>query len=169
MEKHIMGFAYEVLNEKEAMSERFQLLKEGEYDAIISASQDTVSANSGNPMMDMTVSVFDENGKSHDVRDFLVFTKTMMWKVVHCADSAELMKEYEAQKFCSQAIIGKRVRVKINIEEGGIIPEDKLKGKLVGSRYPDKNKIEDYVMKEDQKPLSSNKETGLFDDEVPFL
>lgn len=162
-------FAYEVLNEQEAMAERFQLMKEGEYDAIISASTDTVSANSGNPMMDMTVSVFDDNGKSHDIRDFLVFTKTMMWKVVHCADSAGLLPEYESQKFCSNAIIGKRVRVKVNIESGGEIPEDKLKGKPVGSKYPDKNKIEDYVKKEDQKPLNTNNDGVPFqDDDIAF-
>lgn len=160
-------FHYEVMSENEAMQERFHLLKEGEYDAIISASQDTVSANSGNPMMDMTVSVFDDNGKSHDVRDFLVFTKTMMWKVVHCADSAGLLPEYEAQKFCSDTVTGKRVRVKVAVEQGGIIPDDKLKGKAPGSRYPDKNKIEDYVRKEDQKPLE-NSGTAFLDDDTPF-
>lgn len=157
-------FSYDVMDEAQAMQERFQLLKEGEYDAFISSSKDTVSANSGNPMMDMTVTVYDENGKPHDVRDFLVFTKSMMWKVVHCANSAGLLKEYEEQKFCSDVAIGKNVRVKINIEQGGIITEDKLKGKPVGSRYPDKNKIEDYIKKEDQKPL----ENGLPDDDVPF-
>lgn len=162
-------FAYQVMNEHEAMQERFQLIKEGEYDAIISASQDTVSANSGNPMMDMTVSVFDDNGKSHDVRDFLVFTKTMMWKVVHLADSAGILKEYESQALCSETVIGKRVRVKIVVEQGSEIPEDKLKGKAIGSRYPDKNKIEDYVRKEDQKPLESNVDDDPFsDDDVAF-
>lgn len=160
-------FAYQVFSEQQAMQERYQLLKEGDYDAIISSSTDTVSANSGNPMMDMTVSVFDDNGKAHDIRDFLVFTPKMMWKVVHCADSAGLLTEYEAQQFCSNIVRGKRVRVKINIEQGSEIPEDKLKGKLYGSKYPDKNKIEDYVKKEDQKPLASN-ENNLTDDDVPF-
>ena len=141
-------FSYQVYSEQEAMIERFQLLKEGEYDAIISASHDK-SSSTGNPMMDMTVSVFDENGKSHDVRDFLVFTKTMMWKVVHCADSAGVLPEYESQKFCSDAVIGKRVRVKVAMEEGSVIPDDKLNGKLPGSKYPNKNKIEDYIKRSD--------------------
>lgn len=162
-------FAYQVYSEQEAMAERFQLMKEGEYDAIISASQDRVSANSGNPMMDMTVTVFDDNGKSHDVRDFLVFTNTMMWKVIHCADSAGLIKEYEAGQFCSELVIGKRVRVKITIEQGGLIAEDKLKGKPLGSKYPDKNKIEDYVMKENQKPLVNDISNAFKDDDIPFF
>jgi hypothetical protein len=149
-------FHYEVLSEQEAMQERFQLLKEGEYDAVITASQDTLSATSGNPMMDMTVSVYDAQGKSHDVRDFLVFTKAMMWKVVHFANSAGILKEYEEGKLCSQVATGRNVRVKIVVEPGSEIPEDKLKGKLLGSKYPDKNKIEDYVKKEDQKPLEQS-------------
>ncbi len=162
-------FAYQVMNEQEAMAERFQLMKEGEYDAIISSSQDKVSVNSGNPMMDMTISVFDDNGKSHDVRDFLVFTNAMMWKVIHCANSAGLVKEYESGKFCSEIVIGKRVRVKIKTEKGGLIAEDKLQGKPLGSRYPDKNKIDDYVMKEDQKSLENNNFADpLKDDDIPF-
>src|SRR6267154_4560530 len=144
-------FQYEIMSEEQAMQERFQLLKEGEYDAVIRDSKDSVSANSGNSMMDMTVSVFDENGRDHDVRDFLVFTKSMMWKVIHFAESANINKEYEAGQLCSDVAIGKRVRVKIVVEQGSEIPQDKLKGKPLGSRYPDKNKIEDYIKQSDKK------------------
>ncbi len=160
-------FHYEVLTEQEAMQERFQLLKEGEYDAVITASSDTKSANSGNSMMDMTVSVYDAQGKTHDIRDFLVFTKAMMWKIVHFSDSAGLLPEYEQGKLCSQVAIDKRVRVKVLIEEGNEIPQDKLKGKPLGSKYPDKNKIDDYVKKEDQKPLETSG-TPFVDDDINF-
>jgi hypothetical protein len=162
-------FHYEVLSEQEAMQERFQLLKEGEYDAVITASIDAMSTNSGNPMMDMTATVYDDQGKPHSVRDFLVFTKGMMWKVVHFADSAGLLKEYQEQKLCSEVALNKRVRVKIAIEEGSEIPQDKLKGKALGSKYPDKNKVEDYIKKEDQKPLSENRGGVPFaDDDIAF-
>lgn len=155
-------FQYEVMTEEQAMQERFQLLKEGEYDAVIRDSKDTISASSGNSMMDMTVSVFDENGKDHDVRDFLVFTKSMMWKVVHFAESANIIKEYETGNLCSDVAIGKRARVKIVIEQGSQIPEDKLKGKPAGSLYPDKNKIEDYIKAGDKK------DSDLLDDDIAF-
>lgn len=160
-------FQYDVLTEQQAMAERFQLIKEGEYDAIITASQDTKSSNSGNPMMDMTVTVYDTNGKPHDIRDFLVFTKAMMWKVVHFANSAGILKEYEEGKLCSQVAIDKHVRVKVVVEEGKEIPIDKLKGKPIGSKYPDKNKIDDYVKKEDQKPLE-NRNNNFADDDINF-
>ena len=119
-------FHYEVYTEQQANQERFQLLKEGEYDAVIASSVDKTSANSGNPMMDMTISVFDETGKQHDVRDFLVFTKAMMWKVIRFSQAAGLTKDYEAGKLCSEVAIGNRVRVKVAIEQGSEIPADKL-------------------------------------------
>ena len=156
-------FQYQIYTEQEALEERFNLLKEGEYDAVITSSQDKVSANSGNPMMDIILQVFDENGKARDVRDFLVFTKSMMWKVIHFADSAGLISQYEQGKLCSEVAIGSRVRVKITIEEGSEIPADKLKSKPAGSKYPDKNKVEDYVKKNDQ-----NQEDKILDDDVPF-
>lgn len=165
-------FTYDVMTEQEAMQERFQLMKDGEYDAVIVKSEDKISQNSGNPMMDMTLDVYDENGKPHTVRDFLVFTKTMMWKAIHCADSAGLTKEYEEKKFCSTLVEGHRVRVKVTTEIGGEIPQDKLKGKPFGSRYPDKNKVEDYVKKEDQKRLASAplaaEDDPFAEEQIPF-
>lgn len=158
-------FAYHIMSEQEAMDERFNLLKEGEYDAVIASSQDKTSANSGNPMMDMTVQVYDDEGRAHDVRDFLVFTKGMMWKVIHFADSAGILKQYEEGKLCSEVAVGNRVRVKITIEEGGEIPQDKLKGKPLGSKYPDKNKVEDYIKKDDQKAVATKNAGVPFDDD----
>lgn len=159
-------FAYQIMSEYEAMQERFQLLKEGEYDAVVNESQDKLSS-SGNPMMDMTVTLWDSDGKQHDIRDFLVFTTQMMWKIIHFANSAGILEEYEAGKLCSQVAINKHVRVKVTIEQGKEIPVDKLNGKTPGSKYPDKNKIEDYIKKEDQKPLEAN--GSDFDDkDVPF-
>jgi hypothetical protein len=159
-------FVYEVYTEQEAIAERFNLLKEGEYDAVITVSHDKTSASSGNPMMDMTLQVFDSQGKARDVRDFLVFTKSMMWKVIRFADSAGLMEQYEQGKLCSEVASGNRVRVKITIEEGGLIPQDKLKGKPEGSKYPDKNKVDDYVKRAEQKPLPAE-DDPFADDDLP--
>lgn len=161
-------FHYEVYTEQQANQERFQLLKEGEYDAVILSSEDKVSG-SGNPMMAMTIQVFDATGKAHDVRDFLVFTKAMMWKVIRFADSSGLTKEYEAGGLCSDVAVGNRVRVKVGIESGSEIPADKLKGKVAGSKYPDKNKIEDYIKKGEHTPVTATVGGEPFtDDEIQF-
>lgn len=154
-------FHYEVLTEEQAMAERFQLMKEGVYEAVVHTSMDTLSKGSNNNMMDMTLRVFDEQGKEHDIRDFLVFTKGMMWKIIHFAESAGLMNEYNAGKLCSAIVVDKVVKVKVSIEKGKEIPADKLKGKAPGTCYSDKNKIEDYVSNED----NDNK---IKEDEIPF-
>ncbi|HEY2811777.1 MAG TPA: hypothetical protein VGJ00_10375 [Rhabdochlamydiaceae bacterium] len=156
-------FNYQVFTEAQAMQERYNLLKEGIYDAVINFSTDKTSS-SGNPMMDMTLAVYDDNGMEHNVRDFLVFTPKMMWKVVHCAESANVVKEYEEQKFCSDIVVGKRVKVKVTVEEGSPIPDDKLNGKPVGTKYPDKNKIDDYI-KDGQVLQNGN---GFVDDDINF-
>jgi hypothetical protein len=159
-------FDYEVLSLDQAMSERFQLLPDGDYQAVIESSVDKMS-QSGNPMMDMNLSVYDMNGKPHPVRDFLVFTKGMMWKVIHCANSAGILKEYEEKKFCSETVVGKSVQVRIVTEKGGEIPEDKLKGKAPGARYPDKNKVEDYLFGEGVVKAAVEKD-DFHDDDIPF-
>lgn len=163
-------FDYDVLSESEAMAERYQLLPEGDYPAVIDSSVDKISENSGNPMMDMTLSVFDKNGRSHSVRDFLPFTRNMAWKMIHCAESAGLLKEYQDKKFCSSLMVGKNVVVRIVLEKGGEIPEHKLNGKPPGSKYPDKNKVEDYVInKNSHKPMEKKAEENDFDDDsIPF-
>lgn len=160
-------FMYEALSFEEAQQERYQLMQEGEYDAVVSTSEDKVSANSGNPMMDVTLNVFDDNGKSHDVRDFLVFTKTMMWKVVSFAESAGIMKEYADGKLCSELAIGRRVRVKIVIEEGSAIPDDKLNGKHTGAKYSDKNKVAEYI-KIGEVDSKSGVSDVFTDDDIAF-
>ena len=158
-------FAYDIMDEETAMNERFQLLKEGDYDAVVQTAVDKVSANSGNPMIDLTLLVYDSEGKTHTVRDFLVFTKSMMWKVIHCASSAGLMMQYTAGRLCSDILKDKRVRVKVGTEEGNEIPEDKLNGKPYGSKYPSKNKIEDYLKVDMYRQLPAE---TIEDEDVPF-
>jgi Protein of unknown function (DUF669) len=159
---------YEVMTEEQVEGARFDLLPEGEYNAVIVRSEDRQSS-SGNPMMDMTLDVYDFEGRTHTVRDFLVFTKPMMWKVLHCAQSADVLPEYQQQRFCSNTVINKGVKVKIGIEEGRLIPEDKLKDKPPGSKYPSKNKVLDYLKRTTQDKISEYVNKYEVDDEdVPF-
>ena len=161
-------FAYEVMTEQQAMSERFQLLPDGDYQGVITSSVDTISAKSGNPMMDMIVSVYDKNGKEYPIRDFLVFTSTMMWKVIHCAESSNLLRVYQDKGFCSAMIRGCSVTVRITTEKGSEIPVDKLNGKLPGSTYPDKNKIQDYLPSINVKKEIKHDNDEFLNDAIPF-
>jgi len=95
----------------------------------------------------------------------------MMWKVIHCAESAEKLKEYQEGKFCSDIMRGASVILRIGTEKGGEIPIDKLKGKAPGARYPDKNKVEDYLAKVSASKMPVMPSNGFIDDnleDVPF-
>jgi len=163
-----MAFVYEVLTKEQAESERFQLLTPGNYEAVVTRAQDRQSST-GNAMMDITLSVFDNNGISHDIRDFLVFTKPMMWKIVHFAESAGLYDIYEQGKLCSEAALNKHVNVKVGVEEGREIPLDKLNNKPAGARYPSKNKVVNYFLREKTvTTMTGNLATALKDDDLPF-
>lgn len=160
---------YTVMTQEAAEAERFQLLKDGDYEAIIDDSVDKISQNSGNPMMEMTLSVYDENGKSYSVKDYLLFTSSTMWKTIQCAASANVMNEYNSNKFCSDIIRGRSVMVRVSIEKGSEIPIDKLKGKPHGSRYPDKNKIQCYLLRDNKKfNVPKQEDVPFNDDDLPF-
>ena len=164
-----MTFHYDVMTKDEATRERFSLLPDGQYDAVIKTVKDRVSSN-GNPMFDMTVSVYDKNGSQIDIRDFLVFNRKMMWKVIHCAEAAKVLKEYENKQFAPHLLANKNVKVFIQTQKGNLIPHDKLQGKQPGACYPDKNIISDYIGT-DQLMASATtamKAEDLLDDAIPF-
>lgn len=162
-------FDYEVMTEEQALAQRYTLLKEGEYDAMIIHSEDKVSS-SGNPMMVLTLTIEDDFGGTHDLKDYLVFMPKTMWKVIHCAESAGIINEYNNKKLCSTIIMDRNVRVKIGIEEGQLIPDEKLGDRPKGSTYSPKNKIIDYV-KFDRATSAPRKKIEVsedLEDDVPF-
>jgi hypothetical protein len=159
-----MSFAYKPMTEAEAMKARFDLMKDGDYDAVIEKSEAKISG-SGNSMIDLSLAVYDENGVEHHIRDFLIFTSRMQWKAGHCADSAGLSDEYLNNTFKPEMLVNKNVRVRVRSQEGNEIPADKLKGKPAGSKYPDKNVIDDYLVRAAKSAPTNSPD---FNDDVPF-
>lgn len=157
-------FAYEPMTESQAMKERFQLLQDGTYDACIRKVSERQSS-SGNWMFEVSLDIYHPEGGINSIRDYLVFTKGMMWKIIHCATSAGLLKEYEEGKLTSELLIDKNVKVVVKSQAGNLIPEDKLNGKPPGSKYPDKNVIEDYLKSE---TVTSSANDLFKDDDIPF-
>lgn len=157
-------FNYEPMSKDQAQQERFSLLKDGYYDAHVFDAIEKTSST-GNPMIEMHLKVYDDTGRPNDVRDFLVFTPKMNWKVINCAESADLAKEYSEKKFCGDLLKDKNVRVLISTQAGTEIPTEKLNGKPPGSRYPDKNVVQDYVLREGKTSVGL---ADFKDDEIPF-
>ena len=161
-------FEYEPMSEQEAMKARFQLLKDGDYDAVITKAEARMSSV-GNNMIEIDLNVYDENGKQTSIKDFWVFTPGMMWKVVRGVNSAGLSKEYAEKKFSPDLLVGRNVKINIATQHGKEIPLEKLNGKPYGSRYPDKNVVEDYWKNERQVPIDNKpSDEDFFNDKIPF-
>lgn len=154
-------FSYTPMNKEQAEKERFELLDKGEYTAEFISAVSKISQGSKNPMIEAELNVFDESGRPYVIKDWLVFTPRMMWKVIRCMEAVDLEKEYNEQKLVPEMLVGRNCRVLVNRQEGNIIPDDKLQGKPTGSRYPEKNTIADYI-KKDSAPIEP------FMDEIPF-
>jgi len=140
-------FDYEPMTEEQCEKARYQLLPDGFYKGKI---EDAISRQSskGNPMAELTEIFYDDNGNSKKIKDFLPFTKGMMWKCKHYCDSVNLTTEYLNKQFSPEISKDRVVYALIGIEKGKEIPFDKLNGKPFGSLYPDKNIIKDYVTSE---------------------
>lgn len=158
-------FSYDVMTEEQAMRERFQLLSDGTYDGVIRKVTHRLSSI-GNDMFELSLDIYNPQGGTNLVRDFWVFTKGMMWKTIHGCKSAGCLKEYEDKKLTPDLLVDRNVRVVIKTQEGNLIPDDKLKGKPPGSKYPDKNVVEDYVDVSVMNAPPTNDDA--FNDEIPF-
>lgn len=164
-------FDYEVMTENDALKARYSLLKEGEYPAIIFDCIDTISKNSGNPMFEVTLHVIGNDGSRNEVKDFCTFTHKMMWKVIRLCASAGVLAAYENKTLHPSMLKGQKIKVLVKAQEGKEIPFEKLNGKPVGSKYPDKNVIEDYLMDTSPSrlnPLIPKTDNTFPDDDIPF-
>jgi hypothetical protein len=176
-----MFIPYEPLTEQQALEARYQLLPKGRYQGHIFMAEDKISRTSGNPMTEVVIHVKDKNGQKMEIKDFLTYVPGMQWKIRHCAQATQTLDHYENKRFCGEVIKGKDVIVEVDIQEGNLIPDEKLNGKPEGSKYPNKNIIVDYVVENNIKsstlsplgasPLPLNKPipgNEFINDDLPF-
>jgi len=164
-------FDYEVMSQDDALKARYSLLKDGEYNAVIFDCIDTISKNSGNHMFELTIHVIGHDGSRNEVKDFCTFTHKMMWKVIRLCSSAGVLPAYENKTLHPSMLKGHKIKVLVKVQEGKEIPVDKLNGKPVCSKYPDKNVIEDYLMDTTPSklnPLTPKVDNTFPDDDIPF-
>jgi hypothetical protein len=135
------------------------LLEPGVYDFEVAKASQKIS-KSGNPMAELTLNVWNKDGKQHGVFDYLVFSNVPLniRKVKHFCDATGLQEEYkkgaiptELARYCG--------KVQINIQEEKPNPN--------GGMYPRKNIVVDYVMTEKGAVKHETQDIPLNDD-VPF-
>jgi hypothetical protein len=170
----MLNYDYNPMTEEEAQRARFNLLPDGDYEFFVRKSTGKQSAK-GNAMDELVLEIFDKEGMAHEVMDFLLWTPSMLWKMRHFCCSTNLLKEFEEKKFRPELADNKTGIARIRTQAGKEIPFDKLNGKPPGTKYYDKNVVEDYIFGELLDPLAtiSNNANGThndvpFSDDIPF-
>lgn len=164
-----MSFAYEVYKDEELNDGRgFSLLEPGIYNFQVLDAINKPSQSSGNPMITLKLNVWDDNGKEYKITDYLVSQKNCAWKIKHFCESVGLIKEYEDHKFDENLCLDKCGKASIVYQIGKEIPYDKLNGKPIGTRYPDKNAVEDYVVTDKGANMAKSANDSFRDCDVPF-
>jgi hypothetical protein len=110
-----------------------QVFPRGIYQFEVIEGCDKVS-QAGNPMIELKVKVSDAHGASRVVTDYLLEKWPM--KLRHAAEACGLLERYEAGELAGTDFVGKSGKLTLTIEK------DKNK------KFPDKNAVADYVVKE---------------------
>jgi Protein of unknown function (DUF669) len=132
----------------------FKLLPDGEYDFTVVYAEDKVSEK-GNEYIFLKLQVWDFDG-----RERLIFTNLAFIKLLkHFCDITGLQDKYQHGEIFAADCLNKMGRCILKIQQGNKKPD--------GSYYPDKNVVEDYIIKKPstiQQIQDDNFDTG----DIPF-
>jgi len=130
------------------------LRKRGLYDFEVLEAKERMS-KSGNDMIEMKVKLYDTDGRTFNLFDYLVASEGMAYKVRHFASGTGMLAQYERGELKADDCVGKTGRAQVGI--------DKAK-----NGYPARNSIADYALVSAGKgPLIASVADDL-DDDLPF-
>lgn len=144
------------ISEKEA--EEAGLRKRGLYDFEVLESKERVSAK-GNDMIELNVKLYDTEGHSFWLYDYLVSNDAFAFKVRHFAAATGLLSKYEKGELNAEDCVGKTGRCQLGVQKAK-------------NGFPAKNQIDDYVPLVAGAPLiasmSAKDVAKELDDDIPF-
>lgn len=138
----------------------FEILPGVTLNNKVYSTSDCTSKN-GNDMIMLVVNVFNDNGDTKILMDYLL--EIAASKLRNAAVACNLLDKYESGQLFASDFIGKKGDLRIGIEK------DKT------GQYADKNKILNYVTEKGSMPINEYPATmhpalnnSILDDEVPF-
>lgn len=147
---------YPVLSNEELVAQRGNL-KPGQADFEVIAAKDDVSKK-GNPMVKLTLSIWDSEGRQGQIFDYLV--SNVQWKIKGFFDSIGNPEAYESGEIDADVIVGACGKVQLVMQ------------KDISGKYGDQIKVRDYLkageIKESQKPTSDPASILGGEDDIPF-
>lgn len=152
-----MSFYFTPKTEEELNA--FDLLDPGVYDFEVTKCARRTS-KSGNPMAELQLCIWNKEGKTSFIFDYLVFSDINLniRKVKHFCDAVGLSEAYKAGNL-PEDLVGKGGKADLGIQEE--IPNPK------GGIYPKKNVVVDYVMT-DKGAIKVQTGSDFIDSDVPF-
>jgi hypothetical protein len=110
-----------------------QVFPRGDYAFEVLEGSDEIS-QAGNEVIKLRLKVSDANGASRFVTDYLLEKRAI--KLRHAAEACGLLEQYGTGELSGTDFVGKTGKLTL------IIDKDKNK------KFPDKNAVADYVVKE---------------------
>lgn len=147
-------FKFPVLTEDQIL-ELQKPIEEGEYYVRIENAISTISQNSGNPQIKLSLTILGPNGKQPKCFDYLVALEEMAWKTRHLLKSIGRPELYDSGEFSESVLIGMKPYAKVKLVKS----EDGQK------LFP---KIVDYLPQPESKPETATSDIELNDDDIPF-
>lgn len=154
-------FAFNPMTENEI--KKMNLINEGKYQfEVIKSSIKTSDA--GNQMIEVYLKIYDENGNTRFLYDYLMSLPTMIYKLHHFCMSVGMENEYKNGSLKIEDLVNKGGIVHIKIKKNQVNPE--------GGTFPEKNFVRDYLtkedFKEDKKEVFDFKADKDLNDDIPF-
>jgi hypothetical protein len=136
------------LTEEEVMTSR--LLPKGDYPFVVKACQQKIS-KSGNPMIEVQLSIKDDNGREHLIFDYLM--ESVAFKLRHFFVAVGMEDDYMSGTINPAKAIGRSGIAKLFIQED--------KNKIYGP----KNAVQDYSSMKESAPKDK---IGELNDPLPW-
>lgn len=145
---------FEPKTEKQLREE--MLMPPDEYDATVIEAEDATSKK-GNPMIALVLRVYRKDGRTAQLRDWLM--PTMGLKLLFFCEAAGLKDKYASGDVTADDCHQRDVRVKVGIRKDAT------------GQYPDQNTVLDYIPRgatTEGKPASPVADKVFEEAEIPF-
>lgn len=126
---------------------RLNLLPQGDYDFYIVAAQEAVTKN-GHPMLKVAFNVHDDEGKKHEIRDFIVINSSYIFKLEQFSQS--IGHDFNSGEIDATDLINKKGRFTLKQE--------------LDENYGAKNRVSKYLKKNNQEQENHVK----MNENIPF-
>ena len=154
---------YELKFEPKEEKDLLDLLEAGEGNYEVIKSVFGHSKRTGNPMITLTLKVWDKTGNQGLITDYLMISDKnfALRKIRHFCFSNGLQEAYERGGFNADECEGRCGKLIIGIEKGQPREDNP------NESYPDKNKAVDYISSNGAEK-KQQAEGEKLDDDIPF-